>query len=129
MRDRLPVPVRPVSLADHRLVDPLLEPCLDPLRDREPMQSLWGLDEIAVAPVPLRELAVVEQDELVNHVDQVEVALPGDVVGLDDRHPLRACAPRISGRTQLPGETPSLLVRGSVPFAGRPCPRRTEAGP
>src|SRR5262249_61458870 len=32
---------------------------------------------------------VVEEDDLVDRADEVEVALPGDVVGLDDGHPLR----------------------------------------
>jgi len=43
------------------------------------------LDPIAAAPVTLRELHIVEEDELVRCSDQVEVALPRNVAGLNYR--------------------------------------------
>jgi hypothetical protein len=75
----------PHGIADLDLVDPLREPSADADWDRQPADATRGLDPVAVAPVALGVLAVVEEDELVDQVDEVEVALPGDVAGLDDR--------------------------------------------
>jgi hypothetical protein len=75
----------PIAIAHLDLVDPLTRAAFDANRNREPARAVRGLDAVAAAPVAFRELAVVEEDELVDQVDEVEVALPGDVAGLDDR--------------------------------------------
>ena len=56
------------------------------LSDRyaHPLYALWGLDEVAIAPVILGELHVVVKNELIDSCNNVEVALPRDVVGLQD---------------------------------------------
>src|SRR5207247_558887 len=63
-------------------------------RDRQPGGPPRRLYAVAVAPVTPRILHVVEEDELIDPVHQVEVALPRDVAGLDDgdalAHPARA---------------------------------------
>jgi hypothetical protein len=56
--------------------------------NRQPGQAVLRLDAIAIPPAPLRELHRVEQDELVDRSDEIEVPLPGNVAGLDDRDAL-----------------------------------------
>ena len=56
-------------------------------RNREPSRATGGLDSIPVAPVSARVLDIVEQNELIHRVDQVEVALPRNVTGLNDGGP------------------------------------------
>src|SRR5205823_14648122 len=80
---------RPIGLAHDGLVDSLVVAALRLDRDRQPLCSLRRLDAVAVAPVAPGELPVVVEDELVDARDQVEVALPRDVAGLDDRDGLR----------------------------------------
>ena len=62
----------------------LLVEALCPHRDRQPCRSVLRLDPIPAPPVTLRELDVVEEDELVCRAYQVEVTLPGNGAGLDD---------------------------------------------
>src|SRR5215210_1768157 len=80
--------VGPARVADPRLVDSLLIAARHLHRDREPLRSLRRLDAVPIAPVASGVLPVVVEDELVDEVDQVEIALPGDVARLDDRHSL-----------------------------------------
>jgi hypothetical protein len=49
------------------------------------VQAVLRLDAIAATPVTFGELDVVEQNELVGRPDQIEIALPRDVAGLNDR--------------------------------------------
>ena len=53
-------------------------------RNRQPCRPLRRLDQVPIPPIPSRVLRIVEQHELVDAVDQIEIALPGDVAGLDD---------------------------------------------
>ena len=73
------------GLADDRLVDSLVVAAFHAHGNRQPPSAVRGLNPVAVAPVAARELPVVVEDELVDAVDEVEVALPRDVAGLDDR--------------------------------------------
>ncbi len=57
---------------------------LDLNGDGEPLNSLGRLDLVAIAPVPPGVLHVVIQDELIHGGDHIEIAFPGDIVGLDD---------------------------------------------
>src|SRR3954454_19529661 len=96
---------RPVGVVHARLVDPLVIAALDLDRDRQPLRPLGGLDAIPVAPVPPRELPVVVEDELVDAVDEVEIALPRDVAGLDDRDRLRHRGARTASRPTCSSST------------------------
>ena len=80
MANALPVPLIPVRTANSRVLDSLIELAFDFHGDGEPDGSAGRLDQVAIAPVSSCVLHVVIQDELVNEVDEVEVALPGDVV-------------------------------------------------
>src|SRR5438445_631737 len=53
-------------------------------RYREPLHTLRRLDLIAITPVTARILHVVIQDEFIHRGDHVEIALPRDVVGLNN---------------------------------------------
>lgn len=59
---------------------------LDVLPDRyaDPLYTLRGLDEITIAPIVLCELHVVVKYEFIDSRNHVEVALPRDVIGLED---------------------------------------------
>src|SRR5271166_425832 len=62
-----------------------------PLRldwDSQPAQPLAGLDEIAIAPIAPGELRIIQKNELVDAAHNIEIALPGNVARLDDRHAL-----------------------------------------
>ena len=52
--------------------------------DGEPGEAAGGFDFVSVAPVVFGVLEVVVEDEDVYAVDDVKVAAPGDIVGLDD---------------------------------------------
>src|SRR5262245_62316760 len=51
--------------------------------NRQPARPAGREDAVPIPPGAV-VLHVVEQDELVGHVDQIEVALPRDVARLDD---------------------------------------------
>ena len=78
-----PMLLRP-WLRDLGLVDRLEIAALGDDRDRQPLHALRRLDLVAVAPVAPGELRVVQEDELVHHGHDVEIALPGNVARLDD---------------------------------------------
>lgn len=71
-----------------RIVDPRLA---DELRNvpvkngnRDPHAAAGSLDPVAVAPVPLRVLHVVVIDEQIDGFDKIEIAPPGNEIGLGD---------------------------------------------
>jgi hypothetical protein len=53
-------------------------------RNGKPDKSLRGFYFVAVAPIAPSILHIVEENKLVNHIDEIEVTLPGNIVGLDD---------------------------------------------
>ena len=57
-------------------------------RYRNPFRTLIGLDLVAIAPIILRVLEVIVENEQVSIMNDIEVALPGDVIRLEDRDPL-----------------------------------------
>lgn len=60
-------------------------PCdILPNGNTDPLYSVGGLELVPVSPVVFRELHVVVKDELIDSGDHVEVALPRDVVRLED---------------------------------------------
>ena len=82
--DGLPVRFCPVGTVYFRFADGLEVFALHLDRNGEPLRPLWCLDLIAVAPVAPGVLHVVEQDEFIDGGDHVKVALPRDIVGLND---------------------------------------------
>ena len=48
-----------------------------------PLQSLPGLDDVTVAPIVFSELRIVIKHKFINRVQEVEIALPGNVIGLE----------------------------------------------
>jgi hypothetical protein len=56
----------PFRVADLSFVDSLLVPALDLCRDRQPLRPLGSLDPVAVSPIATRELAIIEENELVD---------------------------------------------------------------
>src|SRR6185503_1193397 len=87
--DRRPVLARPARVGDARVADALLVLAFHLHRNGEPAEPARRLDQVAAAPVALGELHVVEQDELVDLVDEIEIALPRDVARLQDRDALQ----------------------------------------
>ncbi len=82
-----PVLAKTAGLGNLGLLDGLLKAAL-PYRHRQPSFPLGGLDLVAVAPVVLGVLDAVVYDELIHRGNDVEIALPRDVVGLQDCHTL-----------------------------------------
>lgn len=58
-------------------------------RDGQPLHTLWCLDLVAVTPVAAGILHVVIKNKFIHRSNQIEIALPGDVVGLDNSDSLR----------------------------------------
>ncbi|SPF51404.1 hypothetical protein SBDP1_930010 [Syntrophobacter sp. SbD1] len=52
--------------------------------NRQPLQPSGGLYPVTVPPVAPGILHLVVKNKLINRCDEIEVTLPGDVVGLDD---------------------------------------------
>src|SRR5262245_31076539 len=48
-------------------------------RHRQPRCPICRLDPVSAAPIPLRELGIVVQNELVDVPNQIEIPLPRDV--------------------------------------------------
>src|SRR5206468_2060378 len=71
-------------------------------RDRDPFQSVRGLDAIAVAEATAAVLHVIQEDEVIRAADEVEVPLPRQVAGLDDRDAHDAGAPGWKHAESLP---------------------------
>lgn len=93
----LPVIGRPAGIADPRLIDSLQILPFHFHRDRQPLETARAFHFIAIPPVAPGILHIIIQHENVDAVDQVEVALPGNVIGLKDRdlfhdHNMRALA-------------------------------------
>ena len=80
-----PVTFIPCRIGYAGFFDGLQIPAFDVDRNGEPQETVRRLDAVAVPPVPLRELGVVEQDEFIDVPNEIEVALPRYVAGLDDR--------------------------------------------
>src|SRR5207249_10607823 len=56
-------------------------------------ETIGRLDDVSISPVSFGVLNIVEQDELLHRIDEVEVAFPRNVIGLDDRHLLGQSLP------------------------------------
>src|SRR5947209_18064875 len=84
-----PMTFIPCGIGDAGFLDRLQIAAFDVDRNGEPQETLRRLDAVAVPPVPLRELGVVEQDEFIDVPNEIEVAFPRYVAGLDDRDGLR----------------------------------------
>ena len=84
--------VGPVVAIDQRVPDALVVLALDLYGHGEPLCPLGRLDEVPVSPVPSGVLHVVIQDELIDMGDEVEVAFPRNVIGLQDGNALHGCS-------------------------------------
>lgn len=85
--DDLPVLGGPIRATDERLLDRRPEPALGADRYRQPADSLAGFDLVSISPVVAGVLHVIEENELVDASDQIEIAFPGDIVGLKNGDP------------------------------------------
>jgi hypothetical protein len=85
------VPFAPGGVGDRGLADLLEIFALGRDGNREPVETFGGLDRVSIPPIPAGELHVVEENELVDPVDEIEVALPGNVARLNDRDSLQGC--------------------------------------
>ena len=68
----------PARVADLGLQDALAEMMRD--RDRDPFHAARGFDFVPIAPVILRVLQIVMENEEIGVVDEIEIALPGKVI-------------------------------------------------
>jgi hypothetical protein len=82
----------PIRVIDNGVLDLLVVSSLHLDRDGQPLWSLRRLDDISIPPISNRVLGVVVKDEFVNGVDQIKVAPPWDIVGLNDRDRLAHAA-------------------------------------
>ena len=74
----------PIHALNFRFSNGLVIFALHLHRNGQPLQTLRGLDLVAVTPVAPGILHVVVKNELIHRGDHIEIALPRDVVGLDD---------------------------------------------
>src|SRR5262249_18413055 len=89
VNDGLPMGLVPGGIADDRVPDPLIEvPPPDAHRYSQPRQTMRRLDPIAIPPVPSRVAHVIKKDELIYHVDEVEIPFPRNVIRLNDGNAL-----------------------------------------
>ncbi len=110
----------PVSAVNLGLSDLLVVLTFDQHGNREPLNALGRFDLVSIAPIAARVLHFVVEDEFINGCDKVEVAFPGDVVGLDDCHSfhffswsLKSSALRNSlGRTNIGPFPTKFQIRG-----------------
>ncbi len=84
------MPPSPTGVADFRFRNFLLILAGRKDRDRQPVQAVRSFDLVSVAPVMAIESDFVVQQEMVRFRDDVEIPLPGNVVGLEDGD--RLCA-------------------------------------
>ena len=128
---RAPVFGLPAAVFEFHLTDQAVH--VLPHRDAEPLRPQWAFDAIAVAPVVFGELQIVVKHKEIDAVNDVEVALPGDVVGLQHSHPPLACGLRQSGdrafghfaATALKNQVSSFRSRNSVMrCSAKPAPSR-----
>src|SRR5262249_6869638 len=89
-----PMLFRPITGGNLDLVDRLTEAPASDDRDGQPGRPLRRLDAVAITPAVLGELRIIIDDERVHHVDDVEIAFPGNVVRLDDGDLLRSARAR-----------------------------------
>src|SRR5262249_61650371 len=85
---RRPVLVLPAGIGQGHVADPSAEIVTD--GNRDPLNTGRRLDLVAIAPVVLCELHVVEEHEDVHVVDEIEIPLPRDVIGLTDGDPFHS---------------------------------------
>src|SRR5882672_11250806 len=102
MTNAFPVAARPVRVARPNILDALMILAFDFHRNREPFRAIAGLDPVSVAPVATSVLNVVIQNELVDGFDEVEVALPGNIVRLNDRKPLHWALRKLTTAEPMP---------------------------
>src|SRR6476661_4985316 len=80
----------PALRGENHITDPPID--IRARWNREPLHAIRGLDAVSVAPVVLRVLNVIVKHEEVDIVNDVEVSLPRNVVGLQDCNPTsQAC--------------------------------------
>jgi hypothetical protein len=82
VRQRLPMPFGPMGIADPNIFDPLQVSALHFDGNRQPGNPCARFDPVPVAPVAHGVLGIVEQDEFIARVDEIEIALPWNVIGL-----------------------------------------------
>src|SRR5215470_17175334 len=117
---RLPVLLRPLRVTDSHFEDGLLERGVH--RNGQPSEALRRLDAIAISPIVLGVLHIVVEHEEVDVGNDVEVSLPGDVVGLNDCDPLwlsdghRSPPSRDAGISSLGVGSSTYALSASVSF-------------
>src|SRR6185437_15597131 len=87
--------LRPPRIGKANVADSPID--IGPGWHREPLHTISRLDSIAIAPVVLRVLNIIVEYEDVDVVNDVEVSLPRNVVGLQYRGAHQATA-RKTGR-------------------------------
>ena len=79
-----PVIMAPFGVCDLRFIDFLEELSAVNYRDAEPLQSFWGFDFIAIAPVTSRILHIIIENKFVYHIDDIKISFPGDVIRMQN---------------------------------------------
>ena len=87
--DDLPMFGGPIRIADDGLLNGLAKVALAPHGNGEPANSVRGLDLVAISPVGTRVLHIIEKNEFIHVSDQIKIAFPGDVVGLENGNSFR----------------------------------------
>src|ERR1700722_1137725 len=67
-----------ILLADFNFHNPLTETSAKDNRHRQPLQSGWTFNPVALLPGLLFKLNVIKQDKAIGLIDQVEVSQPGE---------------------------------------------------
>src|SRR5207247_6945792 len=126
--DAAPVFFVPPPIADEHVADALLESTAHHNRNRQPDRSTGALDPVPVAPVPLRVLHVVEQDEFVDRRDEVEIAFPWDIARLNDGDTLRhAGVDSSSVRALIDPQSRASAARAALQGCHHDAPRSTSS--
>lgn len=84
LRKGLPVFRYPLGTFGFGLANGLVIFALDLDRNRQPLHPLRRLDLVAIPPVAPGVLHVVVENEFIDRGNHAEIALPWDVVGLED---------------------------------------------
>ena len=79
-----PMPTSPALIGNFGLINALPEFARSLNRYGEPRCTVRRFYPVPITPVILGELDRIQEDKLVHRIDQVEVSLPGEVIGLQN---------------------------------------------
>ena len=77
---RLPGRLRETDLADFQSHGVAAD------RNRQPLDPVLGANSIAISPVVFGVLDFIVKNKYVGAPDQIEITLPGEIIGLEDNH-------------------------------------------